>query len=170
MYRASFLQNISDLQLNLKSLKTGRYLLEGPLSPQHWEEICKAEGLTPKGGATARLEMEKTAVSWRIEGEINLKTERECGRTLELFMDVQKIHIKEDMPFNLEEKENTLEIEAPEVLDVREFLTEQIRLNLTPYPINPATLSEKEGSYDVEDGAEKSSTSPFAALSKFKIS
>lgn len=162
--------------VNVDQLKSGFYLVEGEATAESWAKACKQMGVGAGGYCKARCVFEKTHGVLKFEGHISFDSERECVRTLQSFMEEQSFEFKDEVLLgeNREDENETREVLKTAILDMGDFLTQQIILNMNPYPIHPGTLASKDGEFNYLDGQEKAlleekaQKNPFSVLKDLK--
>ena len=151
-HRVIFKQDPAKVILDISALKNGSYLVDGQFSAKSWAHICTALCLPLAGEGHVKIRVSKDPGALQITGEIYTSLLRECVRTGESFLHVESVPVAEQMPIEYDANQHTLDIEAPDVLDVGAFVLEQLHLGLDPYPVHPKTLVTPRGQFGLMDG------------------
>lgn len=153
--------------LDITRFKNGSYGISGNVAESWWAELCQQVGLQAAGGCKATLQVQITRPVIEITGTIDATFARSDVRTLESFTQEQRITVKEVMAMPGHEIEGALPLEG-EMLDIGEFIREQIMLNFDEHPLkNP----NSRGTFVVSDGLDeerKEEKNPFSVLKHLK--
>lgn len=152
-------------------MKPGTYHVEGPLTEAWWADLCKQLGLPPVGEGHVRLDFEFRPPLVMVRGSLDTAFERECVRSLEPFMQSTTMMVDEVLAIGAladdEQAQHIIPLEA-DVLDVGDFIRQQITIGLDPYPVKGAG---PRGGILVSDGLDEmvaEEKNPFSVLKKLK--
>lgn len=170
-YINEYTNNPFAVDLKVHSMKAGMYHVVGDVSDSDWEEACERIGVEKGGCCFVDVEIEKRAGFLYFTGNIKMQTKRTCVRTLQEFMLDESFEIEDRLCLAAEKAEEMDEVYADETLEVKDFLSQQIVLEMENYPVHPSTHSTEAGAFDVEDGQEKEvneEKNPFSVLKHLK--
>ena len=173
-YTAVYKNDPFTVKFDVDKLKNGTYKIEGEVAPELWREACKQIKVAEGGRCSVDTVLKKAGGMLKFSGQITTTMMRECVRTLETFELTETYHFTEEVSmFDMEESE-FMEVLQGQTLNMKDYFIQQIILYMTPYPIHPATLSAKEGEFDIKDGQEKriqkekEEKNPFSVLKGLK--
>lgn len=159
------------LSLKVQSMKSGIYHVVGDVSAENWQETCTHIGVGDGGSCHIDIELEKASGFLTFKGTIKMQTTRTCVRTLEEFLLEETLGVSDRLCLAPEKAEELDEVFTEESLDLKEFLTQQIVVEMENYPVHPNTHSAGEGAFDVSDGQESEvadEKNPFSVLKHLK--
>ena len=167
-YRATFNKKPEEIILDIQSLKNGTYQVQGELSDKYWANLCQELELENKGGGEASFTIDVSQPIVRITGEIKTTFERQCVRTLEMFMDSHTHKVDEHMTWKEEMAQEEVLYQEGVALDFGDFIHQQIMLG---YDLHPVKDRSHRGGVILSDGYdEMKEDNPFAVLQKLKKS
>lgn len=173
-YTAVYEKDPFDVSFDVDKLKNGIYKIKGQVSKGLWEKACEQINVPHSGYCKVDANFEKEGDRLVFTGTIQTQMKRECARTLELFDLDETFEFKEEISLFDKEDSEFMEVLRGSQLDMKDYFIQQIILHMNPYPIHPATLSAKEGEFDVKDGQEKriqkekEEKNPFSVLKGLK--
>lgn len=173
-YAAVYEKDPFTVNFDIDKLKNGVYKITGQVSECLWADACAQMKIPNSGFCKVDMEVLKEGDRLIFSGHIATQMKRECVRTLELFDMDDSFEFKEEVSLFEKEDSEFMEVLNGSVLDMKEYIVQQIILHMNPYPIHPATLSAKEGEFDIRDGQEKrvqqekEEKNPFSVLKGLK--
>ena len=175
-YIAVYKKDPFSVSLNVDSLKNGAYYIEGDVSEANWFNACEQIDVPKSGKCHISCTLNKRGNVLKFMGDIQTEMRRECVRTLKVFDEKETIHFDEEVYIDEVENEEGAMKEAlhGSVLEMKDYLTQQIILHMNTYPVHPDTLSAKKGAFGLDDGQEKAikkeklEKNPFSVLKGLK--
>lgn len=173
-YVAIYKKDPFSVSFNVDNMRNGHYLIKGEVSEENWFDTCKQINVPAFGQCYAICTVDKKGNVIRIFGELKTTMTRNCVRTLEDFTESEVLKFKEQMYVEDREGEEMAVVLNGAILDMKEYLTQQIILNMNAYPVHPKTKSMEKGNFGVDDGQEKAlleekeKKNPFSVLKDLK--
>ncbi|MFT7434001.1 MAG: uncharacterized metal-binding protein YceD (DUF177 family) [Alphaproteobacteria bacterium] len=162
------------VSFNVDTMRNGSYLIEGDVTDENWKGACKQINVPEFGKCFIRCIVEKAGNVLNMMGEIKTTMKRTCVRTLKEFPEDEVIKFHERVFIDDRGEDEITVVLHGAILEMKEYLVQQIILNMNSYPIHPDTLSCKKGEFDLNDGQEKAilkekeEKNPFSVLKDLK--
>lgn len=167
-YRATFNKKPEEVILDIQSLKNGTYQIKGDLSKAYWVKLCKELDLEPKGGGEVELTLDVSQPIVHISGQVKTTFERQCVRTLEMFMDSHTHKVDEHLTWKKEMAQDEVMYQEEVSLDFSDFIHQQIMLG---FDLHPVKDPHHRGGVVLSDGYEETAeNNPFAVLKQLQKS
>tara|TARA_R110000868_G_scaffold190862_2_gene434964 strand:- start:29995 stop:30552 length:558 start_codon:yes stop_codon:yes gene_type:complete len=173
-YVAVYKKDPFSITFNVETMKNGSYLVEGVVSPENWTAACQQIDVPDAGKCAARCVIEKRGNVLKLLGEIKTTMRRTCVRILEEFDEDEILKFHEQVFIGESNEDDMTEVLDGPILDIKEYLIQQIILHMNAYPIHPKTHSDKKGEFQLNDGQEKAlikekeEKNPFSVLKGLK--
>jgi uncharacterized metal-binding protein YceD (DUF177 family) len=160
------------LVLEIRNMKDGWYHIDGVVSAENWQKMCKTAGVAPAGDVVIDAEIEKLPFKMRLMGRVKAKIEQTCIRSLQPLKTALDIQFNEEI-FLTEprEGEKADEVLTGDTFDFGYFIKQIIQLDIDPYPVHQDTLNIPKGEFGFSDGLEeevKMEKNPFSVLKDLK--
>lgn len=171
-FKAIYRKDPFTVSFDLENLKSGLYLIEGEVSEAHWQKACEQIGVSPEGGKCfARVVLDKSMHQLKLSGKIDVEMNRLCSRSGEPFMMKESLDFEESAYLPAAKDVSEEDMFESSTLDVGDYITQQIILEMNQFPISPAHISAELGAFDVTDKLESEEAekkNPFSVLKSLK--